>query len=173
MKKIGLVIFVIAAIAIIYFLLPFGIGLLLGQIASFFPVIQQRVELYPFLLYRPELFVFLAAKAGWLFLEVFFTFWFFTTFMTVITWWGTSIGEKAVKKSGLFREKLQALSSAWVTKLFLRYGKYAIFIPFIFPVIPLSDMAAVIAGKVFRVKYAFWIFIGINAAKGLIIFALF
>jgi hypothetical protein len=172
-------------------------GVLIGdQFGIAVPLwLQDRLAVYPFLLYRPEIFVWLATVARWGEVEVFLTTCVFTTFTTTVTWLSVVAGERAVRRStdgklratlewlrarfAWFRTKLRALRAvvenswfAWLPHLIDRYGTVLLFGIFALPVVPGTDTAVVIAAKLKRIPYAFPIFVGINTVKTALIITL-
>ncbi|OGN08325.1 MAG: hypothetical protein A2750_00730 [Candidatus Yanofskybacteria bacterium RIFCSPHIGHO2_01_FULL_45_42] len=168
-------VFIILACLIIYWAVPriLAIGILSGanlidRVFNFnlSAAIKARANTYPFLYFRPELFVILASHESWPAVEIFLTYWSFTTLMTVLTWLGTAGGQKLFKQTSL-ADKLAGIVDRWLKFLISHYGRYIIFIPFIFPVIPGIDTASVVAGKLLKIN--FWIFIAVNSAKAALI----
>jgi|GEM_PF-6327305 hypothetical protein len=188
---------VLGMVLLLNLAVPAGLGLMLQNGGSFLdtafgitvpPWLQERLGLYPFLVYRPEIFVGLAVSGGWPAFEVFLTTCAFTTFTTLVTWVTVGMGKRAVlagTNTGVqnaiarirerlaplrirlhaFREKFERPGLAWLLSLGERYGTALLFVIFAFPVLPGTDTAIVIAARLKQIPYSLALFIGINTVK--------
>lgn len=155
--------------------------------------IGQFIAAYSLLYYRPEFFILVSKAMNKSALETFLIVWFWTTFLTVLTYWAPDlikrIFRKLFKKSRAetkspfyvnwfiiawfksLNQKFKNLSNKTVKKI-INYSPYLLFLTFTFPIIPGLDTASVIAARLLKVRWAFPIFILINTIKFLIITAL-
>lgn len=196
------VLVVLGMVLLLNLAVPAGLGLMLQNGGAFLDTafgitvplwFQDRLAIYPFLVYRPEIFVGLAITGGWNALEVFLTTCAFTTFTTIVTWVSVGMGKRAVLGSTnagvrntitrvrerltplrawlhAFREKFERPGLAWLLSVGERYGTALLFAIFAFPVLPGTDTAIVIAARLKQIPYSLPLFIGINTVKtGLII----
>lgn len=146
---------------------------------------KELIGLYLLLYFRPEVFIVAAATFHKSSLEVFLTVFLWTTLNTWLTYFLVGVvknkGEKT-KSFAKFRKtkigqtltlinaKINKLNKSIISKS-LGLGQYLILIPFAFPLIPGIDTASVIAAKLTKLKYAFWLFVLINLIKILLIMA--
>jgi len=135
------------------------------------PIFENLAKIAPLLYYRPEAFVYLG-KIHSSPVMLFVIFWIWTTVMTAITWFGLKGVEvySKNKPAGILSQSftfIQKLMERSVKK----WGKYVVFPLFMLPLpTPIMgiDTLAVITAKLLNIKSGFWIFIVLNAVKGLI-----
>lgn len=153
----------------------------------------EALGVYALLYFRPELFIVAAYAQGQSQFAVFVQVWLMTATMTLITWFITGKADKMVAKAeskgklnwlknnriyqflsfkaSQLGQRFTVFSQRAVQK-FISFGRYCVFIPFAFPIIPSIDTAAVIATRLMRLRFGLLILFFINTAKMLIIMGL-
>jgi hypothetical protein len=149
---------------------------------SFLENMGKILSLFALLYYRPEVFIVIFKTFYRNGLLAFLIVWFWTSLLTIITYFVPDFFKKIFEKIFKFsrgsstrnswlyslNKKIESLNSKILKKI-IKFFPKLIFLTFLFPILPGLDTMSVIFARILKIRFALAIFILLNTIKFLII----